>query len=81
MPCADLKNRRLVFDQAYQRYRRLADGGGEAGKIVEAGLAPGLEHAIAAQGRKTRALLRAGRKLARRDRGAWAFDRHAIGFL
>src|SRR5712691_10455804 len=62
--------------QAHQRYRRFADGRREAGQIVEPGLAAGLEHAIAAQGRKTRALLRAGSKTAWLRHGACAFDRH-----
>src|SRR5207247_3160605 len=60
--------------QAHQRYRRFADGRREAGKIVEPGLPSGFEHAIAAQGRKARALLCAGSKAARLRRGAWAFD-------
>src|SRR6266853_3543398 len=63
-------------DQTHQRYRRFADARREAGQVVEPGLAPGLEHAIAAQGRKTRALLRAGGKLSPRDRGTCASDRH-----
>src|SRR5881392_3376489 len=60
--------------QAHQRYRRFADGRREAGKIVETGLPAGLEHAIAAQGRKARALLCAGSKAARLRHGAWTFD-------
>src|SRR5882762_4226587 len=60
--------------QAHQRYRRFTDGRREAGQIVEAGLAAGFEHAIAAQGRKARALLRAGSETARLGHGAWAFD-------
>src|SRR6266851_603948 len=68
MPCADLKKRRFVST------RLTSDTG--VSQIVEAGLAAGFEHAIAAQGRKTRALLRAGSKTTRLGRGAWAFDRH-----
>src|SRR5439155_21357453 len=62
--------------QAHQRYRCFADGRREAGTIVQAGLAAAFEHAIPAQGRKTRALLRAGSKTTRLGRGAWAFNRH-----
>src|SRR5713101_8764777 len=71
-----LEEQPVRIHQAHQRYRRFADGRREAGQIVEAGLAPGLEHAIAAQGRKTRALLRAGGKLSPRDRATCASDRH-----
>src|SRR3977135_966436 len=60
--------------QAHQRYRRFADGRREAGQVVETGLAAGLEHAVAAQGRNARALLRAGSKAARLHRPAWTFD-------
>src|SRR3977135_3485530 len=62
--------------QAHQRYRRFADGRREAGQIVEPGLAAGFENAIAAQSRKTPALLRHGRKTSRLRRDACAFDRH-----
>src|SRR5205809_3682369 len=62
--------------QAHQRYRRFADGRREAGQIVEPGLAAGFEHAIAAQSRKTRALLRARSKTSRLRRDACAFDHH-----
>src|SRR6267143_4765964 len=71
-----LEEQPVRIHQAHQRYRRFADGRREAGQIVEPGLAAGFEHAIAAQSRKTRALLRAGSKTSRVRRDACAFDCH-----
>jgi len=70
-------NRRVVAIQHGEQIFNMA----ASFQVVEAGLAAGLEHAIAAQGRKPRALFRAGRKLARSHRDAWVFDRHPMIFV
>jgi len=44
-----LEEQPVGVDQADQRIRRFADARREAGQVVEAGLAPGVEHAVAPQ--------------------------------
>src|SRR5262249_26293748 len=70
-----LEEQTVGVDQAHQGKRRLADARREAGQIVEAGLAPGVEHTVTPQSRKAGALFGTAR-LAPRYCSFWTVSRH-----
>src|SRR5215471_18219333 len=72
-----LEEEPALVDQAHERQRRLAYLGREASEVVEAPFATGVEHAVAAESGKTRALFGPG-GLASRDCAPWLLSRHVL---